>query len=1007
VTEAGPGTDAAAFIPDADPSTTTDPLDADTDDGGVSDGDEDADHDGAVDAGERDPNVGADDLVPDEDTDDDGLTDAEEEALGTDPLDADTDDDGLSDGDEVSGTGPLAPWGPTDPLDVDTDDDGVQDGTETGVNLPGAGTDPSIFVPDGDPASTTDPTDDDTDDDGLSDGREDVDGDGEVDGDETDPNLVDTDGDGVQDGTEQGITTPDGSGTDAAIFIPDADPESTTDPLDPDSDDDGLTEGEEDIDFDGAVDEGETHTLDADTDDDGLSDGAEVNDYGTDPLSKDTDGDGFEDGFEVGRGFDPTVGMGVQGSGCSQAGGPQGSLAALALGVAGLVAGRRRKATVAGPDATPPTTPAHTGPSARSPGVIPLVAALSAAALASGAAQAQDAEPAAEQPQLDVQRFDPNPQVGGWAVVRDGQSAAPRSYSGTLSVNHALNPFELGELVGGKRVAGVVDNLIGLNLQLNVAPVRWVEIGVDIPFLQAQLNSAASTELGGALGASGKTVGFGDLALTVGIAPLSEAHGDAVSLSIVPRFVFPTGARGQFVGSGSFGVGGDLALSKRWTHFHLGANLGYQANTSQAALLNIMPDDEIRFGLGLGVPLAENQWEIQAEVFGGAVVSGASKSAVPVEGYLSRHAPTEVLLGALYQPTDSPLVVRFGVGRGVTQGYGSPDLRTFLEVGANLGVTPPKPKIVDTDGDGFLDDVDACVTEPEDKDGWDDGNGCPDLDNDADGVPDLQDGAADAAGFGACRDQVEDADGFQDGDGCPDPDNDGDGLLDGDDGHRVAGGAIKMLGLIGDCANEAEDKDGYQDDDGCPESDNDRDGVADLVDGHRNADGSTVLVDGIGDCAGQPEVKNGVDDDDGCPDQSKAKIDEEKGEIVILDQVYFDYGKASIKVISHEVLDAVLAILKAYPQIKKIEIQGHTDSRGSDSANLKLSQQRVDSVAKYLVSQGVEASRLASVGYGETKPVVPNAATEEQHALNRRVQFVILEQEGGPKTQAPADPAKP
>jgi len=83
----------------------------------------------------------------------------------------------------------------------------------------------------------------------------------------------------------------------------------------------------------------------------------------------------------------------------------------------------------------------------------------------------------------------------------------------------------------------------------------------------------------------------------------------------------------------------------------------------------------------------------------------------------------------------------------------------------NVAIGPCK----DTDGDGICDDEDACPTEPEDKDGFQDADGCPDPDNDQDGIPDVSD---------KCPNDPEDKDGFQDADGCPDPDNDGDGILD-------------------------------------------------------------------------------------------------------------------------------------------------------------------------------------------------------------------------------------
>lgn len=103
---------------------------------------------------------------------------------------------------------------------------------------------------------------------------------------------------------------------------------------------------------------------------------------------------------------------------------------------------------------------------------------------------------------------------------------------------------------------------------------------------------------------------------------------------------------------------------------------------------------------------------------------------------------------------------------------------------------PPVPK--DRDDDGILDANDACPDEPEDRDGFQDQDGCPDPDNDGDKIPDVRD---------KCPNEAEDYDGFEDQDGCPDPDNDHDGFLDADD----------------QCPNEAEVVNGNKDYDGCPD----------------------------------------------------------------------------------------------------------------------------------------------------------------------------------------------
>lgn len=127
----------------------------------------------------------------------------------------------------------------------------------------------------------------DSDDDGLVDGREDANRNGMLDVGETDPCNPDTDGDGIQDGTESGVTLTDiGPDTDRSVFVPDADPETVTNPTSVDSDDDWLLDGEEDLNGNGKADDGETSAELADSDDDNYLDGFEVI-SGADPLFQD------------------------------------------------------------------------------------------------------------------------------------------------------------------------------------------------------------------------------------------------------------------------------------------------------------------------------------------------------------------------------------------------------------------------------------------------------------------------------------------------------------------------------------------------------------------------------------------------------------------------------------------------------------------------------------------------------------------------------------------------
>ncbi|MFO0590843.1 MAG: MopE-related protein [Polyangiaceae bacterium] len=177
-------------IADADPSTKTDPLNADTDDGGVIDGAEDINHNGKLDAGEIDPTFGhgADDSTA-VDTDGDGLTDGEETAIGTDPNDADSDDDGVIDGLEPNPTADTDGDGKINALDPDSDGDGLFDGTEMGFDCSNPATDKSkgVCIADADPSTKTSPVLADTDGGTVKDGDEDKNHDGKLDAGETDP----------------------------------------------------------------------------------------------------------------------------------------------------------------------------------------------------------------------------------------------------------------------------------------------------------------------------------------------------------------------------------------------------------------------------------------------------------------------------------------------------------------------------------------------------------------------------------------------------------------------------------------------------------------------------------------------------------------------------------------------------------------------------------------------------------------------------------------------------
>ena len=162
----------------------------------------------------------------------------------------------------------------------------------------------------------------------------------------------------------------------------------------------------------------------------------------------------------------------------------------------------------------------------------------------------------------------------------------------------------------------------------------------------------------------------------------------------------------------------------------------------------------------------------------------------------------------------------------------------------------------------------------------------------------------------------------------------------------------------GPLPHEPEDRDGFEDDDGCPEPDNDHDGIPDDDD----------------ECPDDAEEPGG--DGDGCPD--KARVTVRNGKLVIFGKIQFASGRTPILPKSEQLVDEMARALKEHPELKKVEIQGHTDSTGDDFYNLKLGQERAESVKRALVKRGVAPVRLMPKGYGEGNPIAPNDTPRRQ-----------------------------
>jgi outer membrane protein OmpA-like peptidoglycan-associated protein len=360
--------------------------------------------------------------------------------------------------------------------------------------------------------------------------------------------------------------------------------------------------------------------------------------------------------------------------------------------------------------------------------------------------------------------------------------------------------------------------------------------------------------------------------------------------------------------------------------------VGYKLGTQgQLVTDRLFVGNEFTFGGGLLFMFADDKFMLSAEAFGRTAANSTEKF------WTREETPVEVLGGFKYLHPKGFMVGAMG-SAGVAPGYGAPDWR----FGGVIGFTMPgEPEVGDADGDGILDDVDDCPNESEDFDGFQDEDGCPDLDNDGDGVLDADDG---------CPLDAEDIDGFQDDDGCPDPDNDGDGIPDVDD----------------QCPNDP----GTPENNGCPDPDRDGDGVPDRID----------------NCPDEP----GTVENQGCQQPQMVVIGADRLEI--LERVYFKTGSAKLQKRSWALLDQVAAVMRAHPEIQVVRVEGHSDSTGNLNYNIKLSKRRADTVVRYLIGRGgVAKERLMSEGFGPTRPLVEDAKTRDELAQNRRVEFHIVE----------------
>ncbi len=665
----------------------------------------------------------------------------------------------------------------------------------------------------------------------------------------------------------------------------------------------------------------------------------------------------------------------VYSGGCEAGGGQRDGMLWVLLALVGVVAFARRRRTVARAAATV------------------LIGGAFVVAATSSQAQAQSSTTS-----FALEHFEPLPSLGH-NILNVGTSVMPGHLSPSIGfvVHYVDDPLTVRLLSNEDfTVQKLVDDALRADFAASIGLFDMLSIGVVLPMTLSQ--SGDDLQLAGRAGESVSGFALGDLRVELKGALLTPGDNDGLGLHISLPLYIPIGDKESFHTDEGFRLKPTLGLDYHHdSGFAVAVNAGFQIRPTQPSH-NFISDDAIQWGLGFEVPTFADELTLMASLFGSIQTADHRD---PTDLTLAETArlddPIEFLAGLRWRVTPEWQAMA-GAGAGITHAVGAPSFRGFLSFGY-------APVDADSDEDGIMDSLDQCPDQPEDKDGFEDGNGCPDVDNDNDGILDVDDGAADGSMFGNCRDNPEDKDGFEDTDGCPDDDNDNDGVKDSKD----------------KCPIDPEDADGYGDADGCPDPDNDSDGILDVVDGPVGASGFGACMndpedmdgwedddgcidadndgDGVLDtkdkCPIQPETKNGVDDEDGCPDTTQKDVKIEDGKVVILKKVFFAFNKDVIKRKSYAILNSVAMVLQENEYITKVRVEGHTDSDGKEAYNLDLSTRRANSVKEYLISKGVEAGRLSSQGFGEGKPLESNASAAGR-AANRRVEFSILEVFGKP-----------
>ena len=378
---------------------------------------------------------------------------------------------------------------------------------------------------------------------------------------------------------------------------------------------------------------------------------------------------------------------------------------------------------------------------------------------------------------IELRQFQPTPFSDGYLRL-DGPEVLPawRFHAGA-DLDYAWKPLVLTDVAPSiqrsrKTTYNFIGHAVGLDLTFAMGIGHRLEVAAIVPGTAFQTGETVPG------GTTPGVVGLENPKLGAKLRLLGNgAQGFGLGASVLVSL--PYGLGGTFVHEESLGVEARLFGQLARERWKLRARAGFRLR-GQTQVFDIPLGDELTFAAGGETRLASRDL-----IF--AEVAGATAAAHPLAS--QKQTPVELLVGgrrevgARWLGGDHRFWLTVAAGPGLTAGYGSPAVRavvalTWSNVPLPRPPTPPPPPAVavicpggpgcpkeapkppsDRDKDGILDDADECPDEPEDKDGFEDEDGCPDPDNDKDGIPDAAD---------KCPNEPETINGVDDDDGCPD-----------------------------------------------------------------------------------------------------------------------------------------------------------------------------------------------------------------------------------------------